>query len=208
MIFVPPKYVFIVGGTGNKTVELYNTETYALTEDSTLNFDRSECSLCLVNNAYLYAFYGFLLHHTFVDSIERCNLLRGKREWDTVNLKVGSDLSPSQSFFSTFLMDEDKVILFGEPETVDEKENDEEKVQNFMLTCNESENEHTLETYNGLSTKINCIYREKFFIPINSDSAALIPLVVNDVKVLILKNEEGTDLTVYEPSGQMNEDYQ
>ena len=198
MIFVPPYYVFIVGGAGTKTVELYNTKKGTLEIDSELNEQRSECSLCLVNNTHLYAFYGFLLHHTFVNSIERCNLQRGKRTWEIVNLKCQEDIVPSQSFFSTFLCDDNKVILLGE------SENEEDQPQNYIMNCGEEES--TIAPYNGLDKQFSAIYREKFFIPINNDSAALIPLIVEQVKVILLKNKVDENLNVYECLAKMEEE--
>ena len=80
MIYVPKKYIFIVGGSNTKSVELYNIETNQLVKDSELNENRSECTLCLVNNMYLYAFYGFLIHQEYNKTIERCNLLKEERK--------------------------------------------------------------------------------------------------------------------------------
>ena len=65
MIYVPNKYIFIVGGSNTKSVELYDIEQKKLTKDSELNEIRCECTLCLVNNMYLYAFFGFVLHLSF-----------------------------------------------------------------------------------------------------------------------------------------------
>ena len=62
MIFISKKYVFIVSGTNNKSVELFDLEKNEIKIDSYLNEAPSECSLTLVNNLYLYVFCGFLLH--------------------------------------------------------------------------------------------------------------------------------------------------
>ena len=43
MIYIPNKYIFIVGGSNTKSVELYNIETNQLVKDSELNENRSEC---------------------------------------------------------------------------------------------------------------------------------------------------------------------
>ena len=56
MIYVPNKYIFIVGGSNTKSVELYDMEEKKITKDSELNELRCECTLFLVNNMYLYAF--------------------------------------------------------------------------------------------------------------------------------------------------------
>ena len=62
MIFIPKKYVFIVSGMNNKSVELFDIEKSEIKIDSYLNEALREYSLTLVNNLYLYVFCGFLLH--------------------------------------------------------------------------------------------------------------------------------------------------
>ena len=62
MIFIPKKYLFIVSGTNNKSVELFVIEKNEIKIDSYLKEALREFSLSLVNNLYLYAFCGFLLH--------------------------------------------------------------------------------------------------------------------------------------------------
>ena len=62
MIFIPKKYVFIVSGINNKSIELFDLEKNEIKIDSYLNEALRECSLTLVNILYLYAFCGFLLH--------------------------------------------------------------------------------------------------------------------------------------------------
>ena len=86
MIYIPYKYIFIVGGSNTKSVEIYNMDTNEINIDSELNEFRSECTLCLVNNMYLYAFCGFLIHQEYNITIERCNLLKEKRKWEYVNI--------------------------------------------------------------------------------------------------------------------------
>ena len=48
---------------------------------------RIEVNVCLVNNIYLYAFYGFLIHQEYNKIIERCNLLK-EENWNILNIKV------------------------------------------------------------------------------------------------------------------------
>ena len=62
MILIPKKYVFIVSGTNNKNVELFDIEKNEIKIDSYLNEAHFEYSLTLDNNLYLYAFCGFLLY--------------------------------------------------------------------------------------------------------------------------------------------------
>ena len=46
MIYIQNKYIFIVGGSNTKSVELYNIKTNQLVKDSELNENRSECMSC------------------------------------------------------------------------------------------------------------------------------------------------------------------
>jgi hypothetical protein len=59
MIFVPNKYIFIIGGSNTRTVELYDIDEKKLTKDSELNEIRCESTLCLVNNSYLSYYYKY-----------------------------------------------------------------------------------------------------------------------------------------------------
>ena len=89
MIFIPEKYVFIVGGAGVKECELYDIEENEIIEDKKLNYERCEPSLILVNNKYLYCFCGYhFLDDNFMDTIEKCNLYKKERNWEIVNYQV------------------------------------------------------------------------------------------------------------------------
>ena len=179
MIFIPKKYVFIVSGTNTKSVELFNTETNEIKIDSYLNEARSECTLALVNDLYLYAFCGFLLHQTFVNTIERCNLGRENRKWEIVNYKLENGIQFNPSFFAVGYLNDD-ILLFGG------NENEEDKNQNYLL-----KNGEILEEFNN-NENIVGVYREKLFHPINNETSALIPLLSNNVEVCYLKNSDKT----------------
>ena len=99
MIFIPYKYIFIVGGSNTKSVEVYDIEKNEINKENELNEIRSECTLCLVNSKYLYAFCGFILHEEFNTRIERCNLLKGDRIWEIVDVIDKNGLNFNPSFF-------------------------------------------------------------------------------------------------------------
>ena len=120
MIFIPNSYIFIVGGNGNKKVELYNIQENIINIDSELNDERCECSLCMVNNIYLYAFCGFLLHQTFNNTIERCNLRREKRKWEIVNYTLENNIQFNPFFFGVWYYN-DNILLLGGNENPEEK---------------------------------------------------------------------------------------
>ena len=181
MIYVPDQYIFIVGGTGTKSVEVYDIIKGTIEKDSELNEPRSECTLCLINNTYLYAFCGFLLHQTYLTSIERCNLRRAKRTWETVNYTLENNITFNPSFFAVSYYKNDIILLGG-------NENAEERNKNYLYKIGEEKD--TVEEYN-YDAEYTSVFREKFFIPINSNVSALLPLVSSDVEVFFFNEEDG-----------------
>ena len=91
MIFIPPKYIFIVGGD-TKVVEIFNIEKQELTPDSEMNEVRNECTLFCLNDSILYALSGLSMNGSYIKDIEKCNLRAAEREWKLVKLKE-SDIS-------------------------------------------------------------------------------------------------------------------
>jgi hypothetical protein len=182
MIFIPNKYIYIVGGNGNKNVELYDIDNKTIIKDSELNEERSECSLCMVNEYYLYAFCGFLLHKTFINTIERCNLRREKRKWEIVNYILENNIQFNPSFFGVSYYN-DKILLLGG------NENPEEKNKHYVITISNN-GEDIINEFN-LNKDIISVYREKFFIPINKLKSVNIPLIFNQPEVLYLNINEG-----------------
>ena len=188
MIYVPYKYIFIVGGSNTKSVEVYNMETNKIVKDSDLNDLRSECTLCLVNNIYLYAFCGFLLHQEFIATIERCNLLKEERKWEYVSIDEKNEVLFKPSFFGiSYFRDDNEILLIGGNDNGDEKHldyiykiGDEEgkKDEIDQFTCNLNES--------------NIIFRDKFFMPIQNDKSANFPLFIgDDIKIFILDRNTG-----------------
>ncbi len=133
MIFAPEKYIFIVGGS-TKTVELYDIEKNTLIKDSELNEMRSECTLCLVNNIYLYAFCGFILHQTFNCSVEKCNLRKSVRIWEYVNFNMNNNIQFFPSFFCVSYYKKDEIILVGGNDSIEEKN------KSYIIKAGEDEN--------------------------------------------------------------------
>ena len=199
MIYIPPKYIFIVGGTSSKSVELYNIETNDINLDSELVEPRDECSLCMVNETYLYAFCGFMLHHNFISSIERCNLRKENREWDFVDYKCENSIEFIPSFFGVAYYGNDKLLLLGGNENPDEQN------KNYVYSFGLDENPDFISEYNNLQTGLINIYREKFFIPINDKISINIPLIVNEIQIFYLDKDEG-QITKGEYDSNLNED--
>ena len=191
MIYVPNKYIFIVGGSNTKTVELYDIETNEIRKDSELNEFRSESTLCLVNNEYLYAFCGFIIHREYNTTIERCNLLREGRKWEYVYINENAEFNFKPSFFGVSYFKTDEILLIGGNDNGEENhydyiykigKNEEEKDQIDEFKCNLNEG--------------NSLFRDKLFMPIGDSKSANIPLMIGeDIKIYILDTNSG-DITI------------
>ena len=187
MIFVPNKYIFIVGGSNTKSVELYNIDEKKLTEDSELNEIRCECTLCLVNNTYLYAFYGFLLHQDYNNSIERCNLLKEERKWENINVIENCAVKFKPSFFAISYFLNDNLLLIGGNDTGEDERND------YIYKFGKEENQKDeIKDYKfELKENLN-IFKDKLFMPLENNKAVNIPLIIGgEIKVIILDTENG-----------------
>ena len=187
MIFVPNKYIFIVGGSNTKSVELYDIDEKKLTVDSELNEIRCECTLCLVNNTYLYAFYGFLLHQDYNNSIERCNLLKEERKWENINVIENCAVKFKPSFFAISYFLNDNLLLIGGNDTGEDERND------YIYKFGKEENQKDeIEDYKfELKENLN-IFKDKLFMPLENNKAVNIPLIIGgEIKVIILDTENG-----------------
>ena len=187
MIYVPHKYIFIVGGSNTKSVEVYNMETNELKKDSELNEIRSESTLCLVNNMYLYAFYGFLLYQEHITTIERCNLLKGERKWEYVYINEKNGVNFYPSFFGVSYFKNDEILLIGSNDNGDEKHFD----YIYKIGKNEDEKDDIVEFKCNLNEN-NRVFKDKFFMPINDNESVNIPLIIGeDIKIYILNTNNG-----------------
>ena len=186
MIFVPNKYIFIVGGSNTKSVELYDMEEKKLTKDSELNEERCEATLCLVNNIYLYAFYGFFLHKDYNNSIERCNLLKEERKWEDIYAVEKSALRFKPSFFAISYFKNDLLLIGGNDA------GEEERYDYLYKLENEEDKKDEILDYKFESKEKINIFKDKFFMPIDNNKAVNIPLSIGgEIKVFILDTQTG-----------------
>ena len=185
MIFVPNKYIFIVGGSNTRTVELYDIDEKKLTKDSELNEIRCESTLCLVNNTYLYAFFGFVLHQEYNKNIERCNLLKEKRKWEYVNYQVKKGINLKLSFFGVTYFKENELLLIGG----NDNDNDEKRFDyHYTIAQNEDEKDIITE-YDSELKENSIVFREKLFHPIAENKAINIPTIIGDnIKIFIFES--------------------
>lgn len=191
MIYVPYKYIFIVGGSNTKSVEIYNMDSNEIKKDSDLNELRSECTLCLVNNIYLYAFCGFLLHEEFSTTIERCNLLKEERKWEYVQLNENNGLVLKPSFFGiSYFINSNEILLIGGNDSGDEKHSD------YIYKVGKEEQNDGLEPFQCNLNETNIIFKEKLFMPLENNKSIAFPLIIaDDIKFFILDRNTG-DISV------------
>ena len=183
MIYVPDKYIFIVGGS-SKSVEIYDIEKNIIYKDSTLNELRNECTLCMVNNIYLYAFCGFYIHQTFNCTVERCNLRKKERKWDFVKFDMKNKGFIS-SFFAVSYYKNDNIILIGGDGVEDIN-------KSYIIKLGKEENENDEIDEFDLGDKKFGVFRDKFFNPINNNYSINIPLAYGEhIQILLLNMENG-----------------
>ncbi len=139
MIVIPASYVFIVGGStskmnngklkteGAKDVEYYtishsnnvnnnNNSNDLFKYHSTMNYERSEPALALINHSILYAFTGFtdINNNSEVNSFEFINLRGDNKKWEIVKPKIDAKLGVfDQVHFAACAASENEVIFLG-----------------------------------------------------------------------------------------------
>ena len=187
MIYVPNKYIFIVGGSNTKLVELYDIEQKKLTKDSELNEIRCECTLCLVNNMYLYAFCGFIPQKDYNNSIERCNLFKENRSWEKIDTIERCKIIFNPSFFAISYYQNNDLILIGGND-----QGEAERADYIYKIAKEENDKDEIEEYKfDLQDKVS-IFKDKLFVPTMDNKAINIPLIIADeIKVVIFDRENG-----------------
>jgi len=212
MLFVPDKYIFIVGGSNTNSVELYDLDTNKLTVDSDLNERRSETSLCLVNNYFLYAFCGFQFLSNFSNVIEKCNLRKSQRTWEKIVL-ANSDVSIISNFYTIAYgksyRDNYEIILVGANENYSNKQSDSSKHKKNYLFKQIGKDDHILEEFNMEETGEPCVCSEKFFLPVNDTHSILMPTyIAENLSVLRFNpNIPKLDEIKFEPLNNNEEGY-
>jgi hypothetical protein len=196
-IWVPDRWIFIVGGTDTRSVDLYDIDKNTITQDSMMNEDRSEPSLCFVKDdqyAYLYAFCGFKYKSSPNNTIERCNLQVKNRTWEMVNY-TASGTPLNICFFATSYLKEDKVLLLGGSEST--KSNSE---KNYSYGW--KNNTVDVSNINSVAE----VFNEKFFIPMGDSWSALLPMPSCDqAKVLILRDSGKLETIAYQDPAEDNQ---
>ena len=186
MIFIPSKYIFIVGGD-TKVVEIFDIEKKKLTPDSEMNEIRNECTLFCLNDSILYAFSGTSKTGNYLKNIEKCNLRNSKREWTIIEYKTESADFQDCFYISSFYEKSSNAILFASNEN--ENYNYESLIFEVKEGEAEEDDEHNLKVFET-EEKLVDVCPEKKFHPISDNTSVLIPLTGNIVTLYSI----GSDL--------------
>ena len=183
MIYIPEKYIFIVGGPNETTVELYDIEKNISTIDSQLNTERCEPSLILVNNKYLYSIFGFHLYESFIDTIERCNLHKKNRNWEMVEYKLSNTPKLERAFFGVSYVNNNIILI-------SDKENENDLKPNYILSPGMGNND-TISDEGILNSKNSRLFAEKFFIPFTENESINLAFKSGEPKIFVVNNNSG-----------------
>jgi hypothetical protein len=183
MIFIPEKYIFIVGGPNETDVELYDIERNVSVIDSKLNTERCEPSLILVNNKFLYAIFGFHLYDSFINTIERCNIHKRRRNWENVEYKLSNTPNLVKAFFGVSYVS-NNIIL------VSDKEGQNDLKPNYILSPGRG-NIDTISDEGILNSRSSRLFAEKFFIPFTETESINLAFKSGEPKIFIINNENG-----------------
>ena len=184
MIFIPNQYIFIVGGLNTQKVEIYDIGKNEIYVDSELKENRCEPTMCVVNNIYLYAFCGFTPYKNFNITIERCNLLKKKREWEYVvysNSMIGS-------FFGVSYFKDDEILLISSKDNLD----DENKSYTFKMGTEEDVPDEINEIVLQFSDVRT--FKDKLFYPIYENFSVNSPLIIGENKKVLILNTNSGDI--------------
>ena len=110
MIFIPDKYVFIVGGNSKKTF-YYDTQQKEIFNWANLNIERFEPSLIVINDN-LYCFDNIKKGNNEI-TFEKSNLIESPK-WDLIKPKINSSINNfNQKFFGVSKLNNDNIIFLG-----------------------------------------------------------------------------------------------
>ena len=183
MIFIPEKYIFIIGGPNEVDVELYDIDKNIIQIDSQLNTERCEPSLILVNNKFLYAIFGFHLYESFINTIERCNIHKRRRDWENVEYKLSNTPNLVRGFFGVTYVG-NNILL------VSDKENQNDLKPNYVLTPGKG-NIDTISEEGILNSRSSRLFAEKFFIPFTENESMNLAFKSGEPKIFIVNNDNG-----------------
>ena len=191
MIFIPDKYVFIIGGNDKRCI-YFNTETAEVEEWDNLNKKRVEPALQLINN-YLYCFDSVNYKNNEIFTIEKTDLDSLRPKWillaPKIGMVLGNYITFDQQNFGVAKDDDDNIIFIGG--------NMVNQYRKFNYKYNTKENK--IEITNILFSESNL--KEKTFLPLKKHVDFILPNFDRDKPevLFLIKNKNKTEKINYQP---------
>ena len=192
MIFIPNKYVFILGGNDKKCI-YFDTETAEIEDWDDLNKIRYEPALLLDKNV-LYCFDSVNYPYKEIFSIEKTDLDSLKPKWNLIIPKIDIPFDTNNKFlpqqsFGVSKDDEDNIIFIGGDM------NNTYKDEEFNYKYNIKENiiEKSKIKFNNIKLK------EKTFLPFKKNIDFILPNFERDNPEVIffIKNKDKIETVNY-----------
>lgn len=183
MIYVPGGFVFMVGGAETNNVEYYDLTKKEFVNHSTIINQRSEPSLALIDNTYIYAFGGYAANKTEVGAFERINLRTNSTVWEDIGVLTYENglKSLPQLFFAVANLNQNEVIFLGGMD---------HEAKSMFCRKNYVFNFETKTIRASTHPAVEEEFSEKYFIPINEKSSLLFPnLDRTNLKILAFTDE-------------------
>jgi hypothetical protein len=196
MIYIPNRYVFVVGGIGTKNVEYFDTQTKQIHTHSFLNENRVEPALAYINNSYIYAFGGYNLREKKqLNFFERINLRSDEKGWEKIVPNLDKNVANfnhkfyAVSFHNTNPNDFEVIFLGGNSANPHERDSKTNK------NCHIYNCTNNLLKHSNFHHKDIEFSSEKFFYPFSKDNSLLFPHIErDDIKVLIYSENNLKDI--------------
>ena len=170
LIYIPKKYVFIIGGQNEKSVYYFDTYKEKFFTYPNLENIFIKPALILIDNTFLYVFSN--IENKFL--IEKTNL-RKEAKWEKIIPIIPENLIVSQQNFGICKSNYNSIIFIGGNTVKDNNEN-ENNIFEFDLNNN--------QIYQSISKYFYYNLSEKTFIPFN------------EYKYFLFKNNSNRDLII------------
>jgi len=190
MIFIPDRYVFIIGGNDKKCI-YFNTETAEVEDWANLNKIRIKPALILIkNNLYCFDSINYRDNERF--TVEKTDLNSLRPKWTLLYPKMdmilGNYITINQEFFGVSKDDEDNIIFVGG------NMNDKNRMFNYQYKTKENKVEMTNLSFNKINLK------EKTFLPLKKNIDFILPEFDRDNPqvVFFMKNKNKIEVVNYQ----------
>jgi hypothetical protein len=170
LIFIPKKYIFIIGGENNNKTFYFDTEKEKFIFFSEIKENLIEPSLIFINNKYLYA-----ISNIKKMKIIRANL-REENKWENINILIPENINFSQKFFAICKYNKNKIFFIGGG-SLNKKQ--------YIFQYNFNKN----QIFQSKTILTEFDFIEKTFIPLNNIYYVILPNIQKGIFKMILFNK-------------------